>query len=155
MDSATIDLALNFGIPAGLLFLAYFTGSYLERRHFASIRRREAETRDLMVFASKQLPADRPCRDARLVMGSVVISSDYFKTFLAGLRALIGGKIHAYETLLDRARREAILRMKEEAAASGANMVFNVKFETARIMSGRGKGAISVEAFAYGTAVKA
>lgn len=149
-----VDLALNIGIPAGLLFLAYFTGTFLERHHYASIRRREAEMRDLLVFAGKELPADTPCRDAHLVMGSVVISSDYFKTFLAGLRALIGGKIHAYETLLDRARREAILRMKQEAAVSGANMVFNVKFGTARIMSGGGRGAISVEAFAYGTAVK-
>lgn len=151
MDELSIDIAVNLGIPVLLLILAYCTGTYLERRHYRAIRRREAETRDIMVFAGKTLPADRTCTNAHLVMGSVVISSDYFKTFLAGLRGLIGGKIHSFETLLDRARREAILRMKNEAAKAGASMIFNVKFETARISSG--KAAVSVEVLAYGTAV--
>jgi len=152
MDELAFDLAANIGGPVLLLILAYCTGTFLERRHYANIRRREAESRDIMVFAGKTLPAGRPCTDPQLVMGSVVISSDYFKTFLAGLRGMIGGKIHSFESLLDRARREAVLRMKKEAAAGGASMIFNVKFETARISSG--VAAVSVEVLAYGTAVK-
>ena len=54
-------------------------------------------------------------KDAASASSRVVISLDHFKRFLAGLRALVGGRIRSYETLLDRARREALMRMKEAA----------------------------------------
>ena len=41
-----------------------------------------------------------------------------FKRFLANLRRLIGGRVKSYESILDRARREALLRMKTEAFAN-------------------------------------
>jgi uncharacterized protein YbjQ (UPF0145 family) len=88
-----------------------------------------------------------------MVTGSVVISVDYFKRFVAGLRKLVGGRVTTYETLLDRARREAILRMKERAKDLGAYIVFNVKIETASISKGRKQTVGSVEVLAYGTAL--
>ncbi len=84
----------------------------------------------------------------------MVISVDYFKRSVAGLRALVGGRMKTYETLLDRARREAILRMKQQAKQLGANMVFNVKLETASISKGAKDSIGSVEVYAYGTAMK-
>ena len=72
-------------------------------------------------------------QDCRLVTGSVVISSDYFKQFVAGLRTLIGGRLSSYESLLDRARREATLRMKQEAKRFGSTLVINVKIESTTV----------------------
>jgi uncharacterized protein YbjQ (UPF0145 family) len=91
-----------------------------------------------------------------LVTGSVVVSVDYFKRFLAGLRGLVGGEVKSYGTLLDRARREAVLRMKEEAIRKGYDAIVNVRLETSRLASGRrdGKGTAGVEMLAFGTAVK-
>ena len=81
------------------------------------------------------------------------MSVDYFKRFLAALRNLFGGRVTSYESLLDRARRESLLRMKEKAAALGASMVFNVKYETASISKGAGNTIGSIEVLAYGTAL--
>ena len=53
-----------------------------------------------------------PILRTRLVQGSAVISIDYFKRMLAALRNIVGGEVKSYETLVDRARREATLRMK-------------------------------------------
>jgi uncharacterized protein YbjQ (UPF0145 family) len=83
----------------------------------------------------------------------VVISVDYFKKFVAGLRSIIGGRIASYESLVDRARREAILRMKQEAKKLNADYVFNIKMETSSISKGREDSIGSVEVLAYGTAV--
>jgi uncharacterized protein YbjQ (UPF0145 family) len=94
---------------------------------------------------------DRPC----LVSGNVVISVDYFKTIVAGLRNLVGGNISAYESLLDRARREAILRMQQQAAELDARAVINMKFETSRISGNAGSAVGAVEVLAYGTALVA
>jgi uncharacterized protein YbjQ (UPF0145 family) len=105
-----------------------------------------------VVIAARFPPPDLKPRSTRLVAGSVVISVDYFKRFLAGLRNIFGGRVRSYESLLDRARREAILRMKAEAKALGADMVFNIKMETASISKGRRNAIGAVEVLAYGTA---
>ena len=136
-----------------LLGLGYGFGQYFERRHYRSIRKREAELNNLLIIQTKIIPPDYFNQyDTFLVNGSVVISVDYFKRFVAGLRNLIGGRVTPYETLLDRARREAILRMKEEAQASGASAILNVKYEMCSIYKGRRNKIGSVEALAYGTA---
>jgi uncharacterized protein YbjQ (UPF0145 family) len=93
-------------------------------------------------------------QDCRLVTGSVVIGSDYFKQFVAGLRTLIGGRLSSYESLLDRARREATLRMKEEAQRFGSTLVINVKVESTTVSGGMRKGLPAMEVMAYGTALK-
>ena len=88
-----------------------------------------------------------------MVSGSVVVSVDYFKRFLAALRNLFGGRVISYESLLDRGRRESLLRMKQQAEELGAGMVFNVKYETASISKGRRDTIGSIEVLAYGTAL--
>ena len=144
----------QIGIFVLLLALGYGVGQYLEKRHYRSIIRREAALRRIPVFATRHLPADlEPGTRTELVTGSVVISVDYFKRFLAGLRMLVGGRLASYETLLDRARREAILRAQDQARRKGATQLFNLKLETASISKGQQKTVGTVEVLAYGTAV--
>jgi uncharacterized protein YbjQ (UPF0145 family) len=140
-------------VLATLLALGYFFGRFFEKRHYKSIIKREAQYRHIAAITSRIPPVSQRPDASMLVTGSVVISVDYFKRFLASLRTLIGGRVVSYESLLDRARREAILRMKEQADALGADKVFNIKLETASI-SKNAKGKIgSIEVLAYGTAL--
>lgn len=136
-----------------LLAAGYGFGRQAEKKHYASIIEREKLLNRIPAIASRIPPHGNPNFDSQLVSGSVVISVDYFKRFLAGLRNFVGGRVTSYESLIDRARREAILRMKEEAEVLGAEMVFNIKFETASISQGRGNSVGSVEVLAYGTAL--
>lgn len=140
-------------VVIGLLILGYITGSIAERRHYRSIFRREDALGDIVVVIAKTLPPADPAPATTLVRGSVVISVDYFKRFLARLRMIFGGRIHTYESLMDRARREAILRMQEQARELGASMIFNMRFETSSISKGNKNAVGTVEVLAYGTAV--
>lgn len=134
-----------------LLILGLCFGRYAEAKHFNSIKEREIEYRNILAFSSRFPPLDYKVKMASLVSGNVVVSVDYFKRFVAGLRAIVGGRMTSYETLLERARREAVLRMKEDAMAQGYEQIFNVKLETASITKGK-KGTIGcVEVYAYGT----
>jgi len=144
---------ISLGFPLFLLLLAYFIGSHLESNHYKSIREREAATKDMVVINFPRFPFDVEIAD--MVMGSVVVSHDHFKRFLAQLRIIVGGRIKSYEPLLDRARREAVLRMKEQALAHGHNTVVNIRLETSRLANSRrgGKGTAGVEMLAYGTAL--
>jgi uncharacterized protein YbjQ (UPF0145 family) len=136
-----------------LLALGYGFGRWAEKRHFASILEREELLGDLLTFGGRIPPLGLGPVEAVLVGGNVVISIDYFKRISAALRGLIGGRVMAYESLLERARREAILRMKQQAHDSGASHVINVKLETASISKGKRQQVGSVEVYAYGTAL--
>lgn len=136
-----------------LLAMGYGFGRYAESRHYKSIIKREKQLNSIPAVASRIPPSGRQNLNSQLVSGSVVISIDYFKRFLAGLRNIFGGRITSYESLLDRARREAVLRMKEEAKKLNAEFVFNIKLETSSIYKGRGNSIGSVEVLAYGTAL--
>ena len=135
-----------------LLTLGYIVGTYAEKRHYRTIFEREKQFGELPTVTTRFPPLDEKL-DQHLVMGSTVISVDYFKRFIAALRNLFGGRVTSYETLLDRARRESLLRMKADAEALGAKYVFNVKYETASIYKGRRNAVGSVEVLAYGTAL--
>ncbi len=136
-----------------LLALGFGFGRYAESKHYKSIIKREKKLNSIPAIASKIPPFRRNDLNSQLVTGSVVISIDYFKRFIAGLRNIFGGRVTSYETLLDRARREAILRMKESAQNLNAEFIFNIKLETASIHKGRGNSIGSVEVLAYGTAM--
>ncbi len=144
-----------FGISVfvGLLIVGYVFGRIAEQRHFASIREREARFADLLAFSTRLPPKlDHACEPV-LVGGCVVVSVDFFKQVAAGLRALFGGRVSVFETLIERARREALLRMKAQARELGAGMVCNVKLETSSISKGAQQQIGAVEVYAYGTAL--
>lgn len=151
-----LEIVVNFGWPLLLLLVAYFVGTMLERGHFRSIRKRESACAQFPVVTFDTMPDDWSALSSTLVSGSVVISLDYFKRVIAGLRAIVGGRIKTYEPLLERARREAMLRMIEAARRDGYDAIFNVRLETSRLANsrGNGNGTAGVEMLAFGTAVK-
>jgi uncharacterized protein YbjQ (UPF0145 family) len=135
-----------------LLVSGYTVGRIAERRHYRSIIAREKDMANVMVFTNRFPPLTQRASQA-LVTGSVVVSEDYFKRVVSGLQSLFGGRLRAYESLLDRARREAVLRMKQEASDKGAKMIINVKFQTFSIPGRNPNSFGAVEVMAYGTAL--
>jgi uncharacterized protein YbjQ (UPF0145 family) len=153
MGEDAFGLLFGLGFTVALLTLGYVGGTIAERRHYASIRQRERELVRLPALTFETLPAGWTVKRCGLVTGSVVISLDYFKRFAAGLKSLVGGPLRSYESLLDRARREAVLRLKEEAKRRGFHAVANVRLDTSSIASPRGdnKGIAGIEILASGT----
>ena len=132
--------------------LGLFWGKYNEKAHYRSIHERERLFIEIPTTDTRAVPDLDRIDHAELVCGSVVISIDYFKRIVAGIRMIFGGEVRAYSSLLDRARREALLRMKE--ACPDADGYYNCRIETASISKGREKSVGSVEVLAYGTAVR-
>ncbi|MFQ5416715.1 MAG: YbjQ family protein [Myxococcota bacterium] len=153
MDNAVIEVGVQIGLPLLLLVSTYFIGGAVERRHYRSIRSREHRLQSLPAITFREVPPGWQVREGALVSGSVVISVDYFKRFLAVLRMLVGGRVKTYETILDRARREAILRLKRDASDRGYAAVINVRLETSRMANAtrNGQGVAGLEVLAYGT----
>jgi len=149
-----VELLIQLGPFVVLILLGLIVGRTVERRHFRRLGEREATLSYMLVTDLRTYPGGADvARPPMMVTGQAVIATDYLKTFLAGLRKILGGELKSYRTLMVRARKEAILRMMEEAQAAGYDAVCNLRLDSADIggMTGR-RGAAMVEAFATGTA---
>jgi uncharacterized protein YbjQ (UPF0145 family) len=150
---ALFSVLLVFFSPLILFFGTWWIGGMLERNHYRSIRTREAALLHLPAITMRTADSGRQVAEARLVTGCVVVSNDYFKKVLASLRKIFGGRLRSYESLVDRARREAVLRMKE--SSGGADAILNVRLETSTISrTSRDRGMGAIEVVAYGTAIR-
>ena len=139
------------GLAMSLLYVAlgWSAATWMERRHFREIEAREAQLAHILITPSNS-KAEQPGLGA-LQMGSAVVAHDLFRRFFIFLSRVFGGNIRHYERLVERGRREAILRLKEEASASGAREIQNIRLQTTNIKSG---GLVrSIEVLAYGTVV--
>jgi uncharacterized protein YbjQ (UPF0145 family) len=134
-----------------LVVLGYFFGTRSEKKHLKSIIEREDSYKALPTIMLKRPLDEDDVHSYKLVNGSAVIAIDYFKRFVASLVNLFGGNISTYESLIDRARREAILRMKEDAG--DASEIINVRIETSSISKNAQRSVGAVEVLAYGTAI--
>jgi len=67
---------------------------------------------------------------------------------ISGIQSLTGGKGTAYAEEIEKARKESIEDLKNEAKKLGANGILAIDFETAEILEG------FILVTAYGTAVK-
>lgn len=153
-----IPLAVQILCPAIIALigvgLGFIAGSRAEKAHFARLEKREAKTAHILVTDIRVFdPGMEPARGGRLVMGEVVIASDYFKNLRALLMQIVGGELAAYQPLMIRARREAMVRLKEEAVRQRCNAVANLRMETSNInVMARRPRAAMVAVLAYGTA---
>jgi uncharacterized protein YbjQ (UPF0145 family) len=148
------DILAPFAIFAVLIILGFSVGTWRESSHLKSLDIRERNTQNIIVTNLRHVPETPAIREATFVAGNAVIATDYFKTFAAGLRNIVGGEVKTFERLLQRARREARMRMIEEAMALGATEIHNVRYETSNVMGATSRNpAASVEVYAYGTAI--
>ncbi|MEM7415617.1 MAG: heavy metal-binding domain-containing protein [Gemmatimonadota bacterium] len=149
-----IELFTQLVGPGILLLGTWITGRLIERRHFDDLLRLESGSTDILALTVESVPASWVVVSSDLAMGNVVISQDYFKRVVAGLKGVVGGQIGVYEPLLERARREALVRLKEDARARGHDTIINVRIETAPLARSRGgDGTAGVEILAFGTAI--
>jgi uncharacterized protein YbjQ (UPF0145 family) len=151
LSSQYLYLAGQIGLGLLLLAVAWAVGRLLDRRHLRRLDRREMELADIPCHQIKP-PPGAAGGEAFLVCGSVVMGCDYFKLYVGRIFNLVGGNIDIFEGVLQRARREAQVRMIEQARAQGARTVWNMRLESAALGSPR--GGLTVEVLCYGTALK-
>ncbi|WEI18818.1 heavy metal-binding domain-containing protein [Acinetobacter proteolyticus] len=134
-----------------VLFLILFSvgwgfGRHIEQKHLRELDQREKQ------FAHIRIDTNRFVETTaygQMISSNVVISHDYFKYVLATIRNFFGGRLVSYESVVERARREAVIRLKQEAHAMGANHIMGVRLSTTEL----GMQGGMVEVFAYGTAI--
>ncbi len=103
---------------------------------------------NVTVVTTPYVPAMKVEQTFGTVWGLVVRSRGLGGNLVAGLRSLVGGEIKEYTQLLEQARQHAMERLKENAAAVGANAVVSMRFDSSEL------GQTMSEVVAYGTALQ-
>ena len=150
MNQSFTQMLMNYAPLLVLFIVGWFFGARHERQHLARLAIAEAELSHIIVSSERfYQPIVVQDSQGELVLGSVVIAQDYFKMVIARVLSIFGKNLTTYETLLERARREALVRLRTQAHAKGYNHVYGLRFEVSNINQ---LGSM-VEAIAYGTAV--
>jgi len=141
------------GVLGGILvvLIGLIFGRMNEKKHYSNLADQETELGDILTTNLKIASSD--AASGSLVTGSVVIANDAFKKFISAFMLFFGGRVSVYETLMERARREALVRMKIQARDLGAYEVINVRIETSTIRGRTPQSVGSIEILAYGTAL--
>ncbi len=105
-----------------------------------------AQSRSMIVTTTENVSGARVTRNLGQVFGLTVRSRSLGGNIAAGLKSLVGGEIRSYVKLNEDARRQAVDRMVENAAAMGANSVSMMRFDSTEM------GRTMTEIVAYGTA---
>lgn len=147
---------MDFYFLITLIIIGFLSGTIAEKRHYSSIKKREAKLIEIPVVTSGDfIEEEKEIEKVIFLAGSCVVALDYFKMFFTSIKKLLGGRIQSYETLLDRGRREAILRLKEKAKKENVDLIINLRIETSSIgqTAGQKGGLGSVEVFVYATGI--
>jgi uncharacterized protein YbjQ (UPF0145 family) len=102
---------------------------------------------DVLISTMNDVPGYEVVQVHGEVYGLIVRARNVFSNLGAGLRTIVGGEARGYTKLLTDSRNQATERLKEAAAARGANAVLAMRFDCNEI------GDIMSEVAAYGTAV--
>ncbi|MDA3874193.1 MAG: heavy metal-binding domain-containing protein [Kiritimatiellae bacterium] len=145
---------LYFGGPLFLLVIAFFAGNSIARKHTKRMEERQQvvahiRSTDLKSYIRPQSGGPDPA----LLCAEVTLGIDHFRGFLGKLKNIFGGEVKSYQKTLDRARREAMLQVIEQAHSAGMNAVANLRVEFVDISgnANMAKKASMVTILAYGT----
>ena len=103
---------------------------------------------DIIVVTTNDLAGYEIIESYGETFGLIVRARNVFSNYGASFRTIFGGEVKGYTTLLADSREHAVARLKEAAAAKGANAVVAMRFDCNEI------AGIMSEVAAYGTAVK-
>lgn len=104
---------------------------------------------EIPIVTTPTLPGYKIVRVLGVVTGLTPRTRGVLGKFVAGIQSMVGGEVTAFTTELEKARMDAIERLRQNAVALGANAVVGVDLETSDIGLQAGITVIS----ATGTAV--
>lgn len=103
---------------------------------------------NILIVTTNDIPGYKVTETYGEIFGLIVRSRNIFSNIGASFRTIFGGEVKGYTTLLSDSREHALARLRDAAAAKGANAVMAMRFDSGDI------GGIMNEVAAYGTAVR-
>ncbi len=88
---------------------------------------------DIMVVTLNEIPGYKVKKVVGLVSGLTARTRGVGGKFVAGIESMVGGEVTSFTSEIEKARAEALERLKKNAKAMGANAVLKTDFETTEV----------------------
>lgn len=148
-----IEILIVYFFPLLFLAVAFFAGNFIGSRHEKRLAERQKTVSHIRTTDLNRFNNPDHAILANLFTAEVTLGIDHFRGFLGSLKNIFGGEVRSYQKTLDRARREALMQVVEQAHQAGYNAVANIRLEFVDI-SGKAnmvRRASMVTIIAYGT----
>jgi uncharacterized protein YbjQ (UPF0145 family) len=89
--------------------------------------------KEVMVVTTGQLPGYKVKKVLGVVSGLTARTRGIGGKFVAGFEAMLGGEVRSFTSEMEKARVEALERLRENAAKMGANAVLKMDIETSEV----------------------
>jgi uncharacterized protein YbjQ (UPF0145 family) len=107
-----------------------------------------SEDTEIIVVTTPTVPGYRIVRVFGVAHGLTVRTRGVGGKIIAGIEGMFGGEVTSYSSEAEKARRDSLRRLIENARGMGANAIVRADFETSDILNGT-----ATLFSAYGTAV--
>ena len=107
-----------------------------------------SEKEEVIVVTTPELPGYEIVKVLGTIHGLTVRTRGVGGKIVAGIEGIFGGEVTSYTSECEKARRESLNRLIENAKRMGANAIIGADFETSDILQGT-----ATLFSAYGTAV--
>jgi uncharacterized protein YbjQ (UPF0145 family) len=114
----------------------------------ASLSAQSGRQTRMIVVTTPTLSGHRVVKVLGVVTGLTVRTRGVGGKFVAGIEGMFGGEVTSYSSEAEKARKESLQRLIDNATAIGANAIIGTDFETSDILQGT-----ATLFSAYGTAV--
>jgi len=94
----------------------------------------ETFDRQFPIVTTPNVPGFKITKVIGIVTGLTPRTRGIFGKFIGGLQSLVGGEVTAFTSEIEKARIEAIERMKSQAKSLGANAIVGVDIETSDLL---------------------
>jgi uncharacterized protein YbjQ (UPF0145 family) len=91
---------------------------------------------DIIIVTTPTIPGYTVQRIIGLVTGLTARTRGMGGRFVAGIQSMVGGEVSAFTSEIERARAEAINRVKAKARTLGANAILGLDLETSDVLQG-------------------
>lgn len=99
-----------------LFCIGWAFGRHIEQKRFRELEQQEARLAYIKIDISRFKTTQAM---GQLISSNIVISHDYFKYVITSIQSFFGGRLTSYESIVERARYEAVVRLKLEAKKRG------------------------------------
>lgn len=103
---------------------------------FTGVESGRLPSSDIIIVTTPSVPGYHIRKVLGVVTGLTARTRGVGGKFVAGIQSVFGGEVSAFTSEIEKARGEAIDRMKEKARRLGANSVVGLDIETSDVLQG-------------------
>tara|TARA_Y100000768_G_scaffold260696_1_gene198554 strand:+ start:710 stop:1207 length:498 start_codon:yes stop_codon:yes gene_type:complete len=141
-------------------FLSWAIGRWYQDRLMNALLVKEKQQGNMLQsdqhLSTQSLMTTMTAESSTLLHVSICVGPSMGQIFFMWCKGVFGGRLHSYDVVLDYGRREALLRLNQQAKDLGCSSMVNIRIETSTVSFAKNdrSNTSSVEFLAFATGIR-